>query len=92
MCDLYVYSGEWALTGITLFVGAVFTASLPSSPPVSCRGSVLCVAMGQSGNICFSGSADSNIRVWKVPPSDIDPYDTYGEPLDTLSCPVLTFA
>ena len=54
--------------------------SSPSPPPSPCRGGVLCVAMGVNGDVCFSGSTDANIRVWKVPPSDIDPYDNYGEP------------
>lgn len=39
------------------------------------------MAMGVSGDVCFSGSTDSNIRVWKIPPSDTDPYDNYGMPL-----------
>lgn len=41
------------------------------------RGGVLCVAMGVNGDVCFSGSTDTTIRVWKVPQSDIDPYDNY---------------
>ena len=43
------------------------------------------MAMGVNGDVCFSGSRDSNIRVWKVPPSDTDPYENYGETLDTIT-------
>jgi striatin 1/3/4 len=41
------------------------------------RGGVLCVAMDVGGEVCFSGSADSNIRVWRVPSTDNDPYNNY---------------
>lgn len=42
------------------------------------RGGVLCVGMGIDGEVGFSGSADSNIRVWRIPgTSDADPYGNY---------------
>ena len=56
----------------------------PPPPPSPHRGGVLCVAMGLNGDVCFSGSTDANIRVWKIPPSDIDPYDNYGKPAHLL--------
>ena len=42
-------------------------------------GSVLCVAVSLSGEICFSGSADSNIGVWQLPGDLSDPFDVYGK-------------
>ena len=42
------------------------------------RGSVLSVAVGASGEICFSGSTDTTIRVWQLPNDLGDPFDVYG--------------
>ena len=36
------------------------------------------MAMEVNGDVCFSGSADSNIRVWKIPSTEHDPYSNYG--------------
>jgi len=49
------------------------------SSPVS-RGHVLSVVFGMGGEMCFSGSADSTIRVWQLPtePGE-DPFDLYGK-------------
>ena len=46
---------------------------------------MLTVAFGLGGDVCFSGSADSTIRVWKLPsePGE-DPFDIYGMFLSTL--------
>jgi len=43
------------------------------------RGSVLSVAVGASGDICFSGSTDTTIRVWQLPSDLGDPFDVYGK-------------
>ena len=40
---------------------------------------MLSVAIGLGGEICFSGSADSNIRVWQLPGDFSDPFDVYGK-------------
>ena len=41
---------------------------------------MLSVVFGIGGEICFSGSADSSIRVWQIPaePGE-DPFDLYGK-------------
>ena len=46
----------------------------------SFRGPVLSVLFGLGGDICFSGSTDSTIRVWRIP-GDLgdDPFDVYGK-------------
>ena len=54
------------------------SSSLSPHTLTSSRGGVLCVAMDVGGEVCFSGSADSNIRVWRVPSTDNDPYNNYG--------------
>lgn len=41
------------------------------------RNGVLCVAVGISGELCFSGSTDSTIRVWQLPGDFNDPFDMY---------------
>lgn len=46
---------------------------------VSYRGPVLSLAMGVTGEDCYSGGIDSTIRCWKIPSSNVDPYDMYGE-------------
>ena len=42
---------------------------------------MLSVAFGVGGDsdVCYSGSSDSTIRVWRIP-EDLgdDPFDTYG--------------
>ena len=43
------------------------------------RGGVLCVAMGCGGEVCFSGSTDTTIRVWQLPGDLSDPFDAYGQ-------------
>ena len=47
--------------------------------PHTHRGSVLSVAVGASGDICFSGSTDTTIRVWQLPSDLGDPFDVYGK-------------
>ena len=42
-------------------------------------GPVLCLAINTDGDKCFSGGLDGTIRVWNVPSSNIDPYDSYGK-------------
>ena len=42
-------------------------------------GSVLSVAVSLNGELCFSGSADSSIRVWQLPGDLSDPFDVYGK-------------
>ena len=39
---------------------------------------MLSVAVGASGEICFSGSTDTTIRVWQLPNDLGDPFDVYG--------------
>lgn len=34
--------------------------------------------MSSSGEHVYSGSLDGTINAWKVPDSNIDPYDSYG--------------
>lgn len=41
------------------------------------NGPVLCLAMSTSGEICYSGGLDGEIHCWKLPNSNIDPYDSY---------------
>lgn len=41
---------------------------------------MLSVAFGLGGEVCYSGSSDSTIRVWRVPEeSEDDPFSVYGE-------------
>ena len=47
-------------------------------------GPVLCLAISGSGEHCYSGGLDGKIHCWKVPSSNIDPYDLF-EP-DVLYC------
>ena len=45
-----------------------------------CRGPVLSTAFGLGGDICFSGSTDCMIRVWRLPEdSGEDPFESYGK-------------
>lgn len=39
----------------------------------------MCLLMSTSGEHVYSSSLDGTINVWKVPDSNIDPYDSYGE-------------
>ncbi len=62
-------------------------SSLPPSSSLllsSSRGAVLCVAMGNGGNVCFSGGVDSTIRAWQLPTDLSDPYGLYGTPSPPL--------
>lgn len=53
---------------------------LSPPPPHTHRGAVLSVAFGLGGEVCYSGSSDSTIRVWRVPEeSEDDPFSVYGE-------------
>jgi len=40
-------------------------------------GPVLCLCVSTSGDFCFSGGVDGSVRCWTIPPSSVDPYDTY---------------
>ena len=40
-------------------------------------GPVLCLTVSSAGDYCFSGGLDGTIRCWNLPPSTIDPYDSY---------------
>ncbi|XP_065301254.2 striatin-3 isoform X1 [Dermacentor albipictus] len=56
------------------------TAALDVEPVYTFRahsGPVLCLAMGATGEQCFSGGLDHTIRCWNVPSSTIDPYDSF---------------
>lgn len=58
------------------------SASLDVEPVYTFRGHlgpVLCLAMSGDGDKCYSGGIDGTIRIWNVPSSNIDPYDSYGE-------------
>lgn len=39
---------------------------------------VLSVVINSTGEMCFSGSADSSIICWSIPPQDLDPYGPYN--------------
>lgn len=41
------------------------------------NGPVLCLSMSTSGEFCYSGGLDGDINCWKLPNSNIDPYDSY---------------
>ncbi|XP_032533619.1 striatin-4 [Chiroxiphia lanceolata] len=41
------------------------------------RGPVLAVAMGCDQGLCCSGGLDAQIRCWRLPDLDMDPYDGY---------------
>ncbi|KAK8758157.1 hypothetical protein V5799_004211, partial [Amblyomma americanum] len=61
-------------------VPAKKTAALDVEPVYTFRahsGPVLCLAMGATGEQCFSGGLDHTIRCWNVPSSAIDPYDSF---------------
>lgn len=46
---------------------------------------MLSVAFGAGGDICFSGSTDSTIRVWRLPKEGADdPFGIYGKMIHTL--------
>lgn len=48
---------------------------------------MLSVAFGEGGDICYSGSADSTIRVWRLPvEGGDDPFTIYGETWPHISC------
>ncbi len=58
------------------------TASLDVEPVYTFRahvGPVLCLAMDATGEHCYSGGFDASIRCWKIPNSNIDPYDSFGK-------------
>ena len=58
------------------------SASLDVEPVYTFRGHlgpVLCLAMSGDGEKCYSGGIDGTIRIWNIPSSNIDPYDSYGE-------------
>ena len=58
------------------------SASLDVEPVYTFRGhtgAVLSLAVSSEGDKCFSGGLDGNIKIWKVPSSNIDPYDSYGK-------------
>ena len=40
---------------------------------------VLSVVINSTGEMCFSGSADSSIICWSIPPQDLDPYGPYSK-------------
>ncbi|KAK3890853.1 hypothetical protein Pcinc_005214 [Petrolisthes cinctipes] len=61
-------------------VPAKKSASLDVEPVYTFRGhlgSVLCLAMSGDGDKCYSGGIDGTIRIWNIPSSNIDPYDSY---------------
>ncbi|CAH1791651.1 unnamed protein product [Owenia fusiformis] len=61
-------------------VPAKKTASLDVEPVYTFRahvGPVLCLAVDPTGEHCYSGGADSTIRCWNIPNSNIDPYDSF---------------
>lgn len=47
-------------------------------------GPVLCLAISTEGDKCYSGGLDGTIRIWTVPSSSIDPYDSYGKIFHSL--------
>lgn len=74
----YVCSGTKSLA-VLMFPLFPF---LPSFPPFF-RAPVLSVAFGLGGDICFSGSSDSTIRVWCIPGDlEDDPFGIYGNALN----------
>ncbi|XP_071541648.1 striatin-3 isoform X1 [Panulirus ornatus] len=61
-------------------VPAKKSASLDVEPVYTFRGHlgpVLCLAINSDGEKCYSGGIDGTIRIWNVPSSNIDPYDSY---------------
>ncbi|MPC23813.1 Striatin-3 [Portunus trituberculatus] len=61
-------------------VPAKKSASLDVEPVYTFRGHlgpVLCLAMSGDGEKCYSGGIDGTIRIWNIPSSNIDPYDSY---------------
>lgn len=57
-------------------------ASLDVEPVYTFRahiGPVLCLAIGATGEQCYSGGLDSTIKCWNIPSSNIDPYDSFGK-------------
>ncbi|CAD7078740.1 unnamed protein product [Hermetia illucens] len=61
-------------------VPAKKSASLDVEPLYTFRahsGPVLSLAMSTGGETCFSGGLDGQIHCWKLPNSNIDPYDSY---------------
>ncbi|XP_066981593.1 striatin-3 isoform X3 [Macrobrachium rosenbergii] len=64
-------------------VPAKKSASLDVEPVYTFRGHlgpVLCLAINSDGEKCYSGGIDGTIRIWNIPSSNIDPYDSY-EPI-----------
>jgi len=56
------------------------TASLDVEPLYTFRshsGPVTCLVMGNSGEQVFSSSLDGTIKMWNLPNSNIDPYDSF---------------
>ncbi|KAM9294005.1 striatin-3 isoform 3-T3 [Gastrophryne carolinensis] len=41
------------------------------------HGPVLSLVVSSSGEHCYSGGLDATIQWWKIPSSNVDPYDTY---------------
>ncbi|XP_068200212.1 striatin-3-like isoform X1 [Palaemon carinicauda] len=61
-------------------VPAKKSASLDVEPVYTFRGhlgAVLCLAINGDGEKCYSGGIDGTIRIWNIPSSNIDPYDSY---------------
>ncbi|CAG7823567.1 unnamed protein product [Allacma fusca] len=61
-------------------VSAKKNASLDVEPLYTFRshtGPVLCLVMNATGEHMYSGSLDGTIKVWTLPNSNIDPYDSF---------------
>ncbi|MBN3310379.1 STRN4 protein, partial [Amia calva] len=46
-------------------------------------GAVLSLAMGDSGESCYSGGLDGTVRCWKIPDLNVDPYDNYDPGIES---------
>ncbi|KAK6470619.1 striatin-4-like isoform X1 [Huso huso] len=46
-------------------------------------GAVLSLAMGDSGDCCYSGGLDGSVRRWKIPDLNVDPYDNYDPSIES---------
>ncbi|XP_039284880.1 striatin-3 isoform X2 [Nilaparvata lugens] len=69
-------------------VPAKKSASLDVEPLYTFRchkGSVLCVAMADSGKECYSGGLDGAIHCWQLPTQHIDPYDSFDPNVRTAT-------
>ncbi|MGH0114920.1 UNVERIFIED_CONTAM: hypothetical protein FKN15_065844 [Acipenser sinensis] len=77
--------GTLKLWNLDKAVSSKKNAALDVEPIYTFRahsGAVLSLAMGDSGDCCYSGGLDGSVRCWKIPELNVDPYDNYDPSIE----------